>query len=106
MISQVDSFILGAAAQADTVMGLDTLTVSGGITLSGVWSVVTHGSTLEEGGFMLEADATLVVTLDTNVTKALVGKTGTAKGDTFRIVQVDIGETMGTLHLRKETSIL
>lgn len=94
--------MLQCASVADPTIGEDTLVLDGpgGITLRGVWSPVNTSEQSADGGFQVEADATISVNSAAGINRSLVKKTGTAKGERFRIVSVDVGEVFTTIFLR------
>ena len=99
-MSQVDDFLRAAALIADPVLGEDTLTLDGGVTFTGVWSGVASSTQAEDGGPMLDVDASVCGTLGDGITRSqLIGKVGTAKGERFRVINADIGEAFTTLFL-------
>ena len=100
MSSSVDSFLQAAAAIADQILGQDTLVLDTGPSFTGVWSGVSTTTQAEDGGPVLDVDASICGTLATGVTRTqLIGKTGAAKGERFRIINADIGEAFTTLFL-------
>jgi len=99
-MSQVDDFLQAAALITDPVLGEDTLTLDAGVAFTGVWSGVSSMTQAEDGGPMLDVDASICGTLGTGITRQqLIGKVGTAKGERFRIINADIGEAFTTLFL-------
>lgn len=99
-MSQVDDFLIAAALIADPVLGEDTLLLDTGTSFTGVWSGVSTTTQAEDGGPVLDVDASVCGTLGTGITRTqLVGKTGAAKGERFRVVNADIGEAFTTLFL-------
>lgn len=102
--------MLNSASSADVVMGQDVLTINVGsgvtMALSGVWSMVSGGNVAQEGGLMPEVDALFDVNSSTAITKDLVGKTATGKGEGFRIMNVDVGEVFTQFQLVNEAQIL
>ena len=91
-------------------MGVDSLSINlGGGTLlvvSGVWSPVNSENMAEVGGLMPDVNARLDVEASDAVNSTLVGKTATAKGQTFRISSVDIGEVLTNIYLASDVNIL
>ena len=110
MSSPLNTFMRSGAEQSNQVIGTDSLTVNLGggmqLVIDGVWGMVTQQTIQDEGGFMPEVDATLVCIQNDNITKDLIGKTATAKGEGFRIANIDIGEVETTIYVVNETQIL
>jgi hypothetical protein len=99
-MSALDAFMRTSSAIADPVMGEDTLVLDTGISFKGVWSGVASMTQAEDGGPMLDVDASICGTLGAGITRQqLLGKTGTAKSERFRIVNADIGEVFTTIFL-------
>lgn len=99
-MSLLDTFLQASAAIGDVIIGQDDLVLDNGLTFTGVWSGVSSTTQAEDGGPILDVDASLCGTLDAGVTRSqLIGKTGTAKGERFRVVNADIGEAFTTLFL-------
>jgi hypothetical protein len=99
-MSAVDVFLQSAAALADPVLGVDTLVLDNGVSFSGVWSGVASTVESADGGPMLDVDASICGTLGAGITRSqIIGKTGTAKDERFRVVNVDIGEAFTTIFL-------
>ena len=99
-MSIVDTFLQSAAAIADVILGQDDLVLDNEITFTGVWSGVSSTTVAEDGGPMLDIDASICGTLAAGVTRSqLIGKIGTAKGERFRVINADIGEAFTTLFL-------
>lgn len=99
-MSQVDDFLRAAALIADPVLGEDTLNLDNDVTFTGVWSGVSTSTQAEDGGPVLDVDASICGTLGAGITRSqLIGKIGTAKGERFRIVNADIGEAFTTVYL-------
>jgi hypothetical protein len=100
MTSTVDAFLQSAAAIADPVIGEDTLVLDNGTEFKGVWSGVASTTQAEDGGPMLDVDASICGTLAAGITRTdLIGKTGAAKSERFRIINADIGEAFTTIFL-------
>jgi hypothetical protein len=100
MTSSVDSFLQSCAAIADPIMGEDTLVLDTGTEFTGVWSGVSSTTQAEDGGPVLDVDASICGTLASGITRTqLIGKTGSAKGERFRVINADIGEAFTTIFL-------
>lgn len=99
-MSELDTFLRACAVIADVIMGEDTLALDNGVSFTGVWSGVATTTQAEDGGPILDVDASVSGTLGTGITRQqLIGKTGTAKGERFRVVNAEIGEAFTTLYL-------
>jgi hypothetical protein len=99
-MSDVDSFLQAAGVLTDPILGEDTLVLDNGVSFAGVWSGVSSMTQAEDGGPMLDVDASICGTLGTGITRQqLIGKVGTAKGERFRVMNADIGEAFTTLFL-------
>lgn len=99
-MSQVDDFLRSASLIADPILGQDTLELDNNISFTGVWSGVASTTQAEDGGPMLDIDASICGTLGAGITRTqLIGKIGTAKGERFRVINADIGESFTTLFL-------
>jgi len=99
-MSQVDDFLRSSALIADPILGEDTLQLDNDISFKGVWSGVASTTQAEDGGPMLDVDASICGTLGNGITRTqLIGKTGLAKGERFRVINADIGEAFTTLFL-------
>jgi hypothetical protein len=99
-MSELDTFMRGCAVIADPVMGEDTLVLDNGVSFKGIWSGVSSMTQAEDGGPMLDVDASICGTLGTGITRQqLIGKVGTAKGERFRVMNADIGEVFTTIFL-------
>ena len=99
-MSDVDSFLQAAGVLTDPILGEDTLVLDNGVSFTGVWSGVSSMTQAEDGGPMLDVDASICGTLGTGITRQqLIGKVGTAKGERFRVMNADIGEVFTTIFL-------
>lgn len=99
-MSQVDDFLRACSLVADPILGEDTLILDNGIEFTGVWSGVSSTTQAEDGGPVLDVDASICGTLPVGVTRTqLIGKVGAAKGERFRIINADIGEAFTTIFL-------
>jgi hypothetical protein len=99
-MSEVDSFLQACAAIADPVLGEDTLVLDNGVSFKGIWSGVATTTQAEDGGPVLDVDASVCGTLGANITRQqLIGKVGTAKSERFRVINAEIGEAFTTLYL-------
>lgn len=108
--SPLDKFILACTAVADDVMGTDALVINLGagstLTVVGVWSQLSGASNAEMGGLMPDVNAKVDIDANDAVTKALVGKTCTGKGESFRITDVMRGEAQTHIYLSSDVKIL
>ncbi len=106
MASQLDNFLAEARTQSNYVIGTESITLTGGITLSGVWSAVDTGGESAFGGEMQMASAALIVPAASNVNRSLKGKRGTYNGNLLRVEKVDVGTNESTIYFVDETEAL
>jgi hypothetical protein len=106
MASQLDNFMREGVTQTNYVMGTESITLTGGITLSGVWTSVMTGGESAFGGEMLMASTALIVPAAANVTRNLKGKRGTYNGMSLRVERVDVGNVESTIYFTDETESL
>ena len=99
-MSQVDDVLRNASLVFDPILGEDTLELDNDVSFTGVWSGVSSSTQAEDGGPVLDVDASICGTLGVGITRTqLIGKIGTAKGERFRVINADIGEAFTTLFL-------
>lgn len=95
-----------SASVADPVLGENSITLSGGDTLTGVWSTITGSSESVLGGEQEMATAVLVVDAADGVDVSLVGQTGTYSGTNLRVSQVEKGEVFSSIFFVHDTETL
>jgi hypothetical protein len=106
-MSELDTFIVDCTAQADPVMGTDSITL-GTVTLTGVWSGLSKSTENEFGGMQQDVSASVCVPSAADVTLSLIGKIGTVKGTSLKCINLDIGEALTTVffdHASQTTSL-
>jgi len=106
-MSELDTFVIDCTAQADPVMGTDTITLNG-VVITGVWSGLSKSSENEFGGIQQDVSASVCVPSAAGITLSLIGKIGTVKGTSLKCINLDIGEALTTLffdHASQTTSL-
>lgn len=110
MPSQLDNLILAGTATDATRIGTDDLVITKAdtstVTVTGAWSSVSNTDEAEEGGVMPDVNAVVSVPSAAGIDRTLVGRPATGKSQSFRVVNVDVGEVLTSIMLRDVMSIL
>ena len=103
MASLLDTFMAHGRTVSNTVIGTASMTLSGGIILTGVWSTVSANGEGAFGGEQLMATAAVIVPAASNITRALIGQRGTYNGVPMRVSNIEIGTVESTVYFQDET---
>lgn len=106
MLSLLDTFLASARDISNTIIGTESVTLSGGVVLTGVWSSTGIGNSMEDGGFQMDISTTVIVPASSTVTKALIGQRCTYNGAKLRVRFVEIGTNETTVMFEDETKSL
>lgn len=104
-MSILSDFISAVAPIARTVIGAETLSIAGGTAISGTFNEAHHSRDYEEGGFERDAMMDFVVETGTftaaytAAANSYLGKSVTARGDTWRVSSVSKGAFFVTIGL-------
>lgn len=103
MISVFDQFMATGRDQSNVTIGTESVTLSNGVVLTGVWNTVSERSDSEDGGEQFEASASVVVPASSSINRSLIGKKCTYNGKKLKVSNVEIGTTETTVFLNDET---
>ena len=103
MPSQLDSFLSQCVTASNAVIGTESVTLSGGTILTGVWSSVAATSEAAFGGEQGMMTASVIVPSATAVSKALIGQRATYGTIKLRVTNVDVGTSETTVYFNDDT---
>ena len=103
MASPFNKFVDACVTASNLVFGTESVTLSNGIVLDGVWSSVTGNAESAGGGEQFMATTSVCVPASSSVTKSLIGKTCTYNGTKLKVSNVEIGTSESTVYFNDET---
>ena len=103
MPSPLDLFLARSVTASNQAIGTESVTLSGGSILTGVWSSVAATGEAAFGGEQSMITASVIVPAATAVNKALIGETGTYSTIKLRVTNVDVGTSESTVYFDSET---
>lgn len=104
-MSILSDFISSVAPIARTVIGAETLSISGGTSISGTFNEARHSRDYEDGGFERDAMMDFVVetgtfeTAYTSTTSSYLGKSATGRSESWRVASISKGAFFVTIGL-------
>ena len=104
-MSILSDFISSVAPIARTVIGAETLSISGGTAISGTFNEARHSRDYEDGGFERDAmmdfvvEASIFNTAYTALVTTYLGKSATGRGESWRVSSISKGAFFVTIGL-------
>jgi hypothetical protein len=104
-MSLLSDFGSAIAPLAREIIGAETLSIAGGTAISGTFNEARHSRDYEDGGFERDAMMDFVVVTETftaaytAATNTYIGKSATARSETWRVASISKGAFFVTIGL-------